>query len=371
MMIRRYRWYLRLPSYMAYRRWLRLQSREIPTQREIVVFDFAGTRIDGPQGRRVYALMIFFVRAGFHPVIWPNYLFLANIRDKLKGLILAEQYSVGTAQALAKRSYVLITDFDSPRRRDATRVVHIDYRPGYTPGDASLPMPFSLFPKLYADGQDQRLAEQRTQARQWSIFFGGDAEPAKYSKPSIPRIYGKVSRPNMLDALRAALPSTQLADPKAQAEFDALLAQSFAGLVIMNTRHCKVPPAAWLSTLAKARFFLACPGYRYPMSHNVIEALAVGSVPILEYPEQFYPALQNGVNCLTFNGVENLKDVAKRALAMPDDKWATMRDAAITYYEQHLAPQATVDALMRATPDADNTVHLRYLPFFKPGGGFA
>lgn len=371
MTLRRYRWYLRLPSYLAYRRWLAQQPRDVPDKQPLVLFDFSGTRIDGPQGRRVYALFIFFVRAGYYPVLQAEYVFLANIRDKLKGLILRERFSIADAGALAGRQFVLVTDRNSRWAKQADRIIRIDYRPGHTEGDGTVPMPFSLFPRLYADGTDLRLDAFRVAPRQWAVFFGGDADPAKYSKPSIRRVYGKLSRPQMLDILRTALPAHAVVEPTDQAGFDAVRDRKLDGLVIMNTRHCRVAADQWLPTLSKARFFLACPGYRYPMSHNAIEAMAIGTVPILQYPELFFPALRDGVNCLCFDSAGGLTDAVNRALAMPEAEWCRMRDAAIQYYESHLAPGPTVETLMQTEPDASNTVHLRYLPFFKPGGGFA
>lgn len=368
---RRYRWLLRLPSYLAYRRWLSKQSAKLPQQQPVVIMDFADTRIDGPQGRRVYALFIYFVRSGYHVAFARRYLFLVNIKRKLKGLILQEPFSIVDSRAKPECDFVLLTDRRSALPQHATRIIRIDYRPGHRPGDGTVPMPFSLFPRIYADGQDLLLKQFRQQARQWGVFFGGDAMPGKYNKASIQRIYAKTSRPLMLNALKDALPTNLHHAPLDQRGFDALLNQQTAGLVVMNTRHCRVPPADWLLTLARSRFFLACPGYRYPMSHNAIEALAVGTVPIIEYPELFFPALENGVNCLTFSGEDDLVEVTRRAIDLPDLQWQQLSRGAAAYYEAHLAPQPTINALMQALPDADNVVHLRYLPFFKRGGGFA
>lgn len=371
LLMRRYRWYLRLPSYLAYRRWLSKQTSQLPADKPLVVMDFADSRIDGPQGRRVYALFIFFVRCGYHVAFVRHYLFLVNITSKLKALILREPFSVIRSSEAPTQPFILVTDHRSKLGEQASRTIHIDYRPGHTPGDSTVPMPFSLFPRIYADGQDQQLQSFREQSRHWGVFFGGDADPAKYSKSSIKSVYGKTSRPQMLDALRDQLPAALAEFPESQPAFDALLEASTDGLVVMNTRACSVAAKDWLRTLARARFFLACPGYRYPMSHNTIEAMAVGTVPIIEYPEQFFPALRDGVNCLSFSGAEHLVAVTRRAIDMPAEQWQRMSQAAADYYDAHLAPQPTIDALTQAMPDADNTVTLRYLPFFKRGGGFA
>ena len=79
---RRYRWYLRPFKYRAYRRWLAAQTRLIPADQPLVLFDFRDSRIDGPQGRRFYTLFMFFVRNHYFPVLARSYLFLANIDKK-------------------------------------------------------------------------------------------------------------------------------------------------------------------------------------------------------------------------------------------------------------------------------------------------
>ena len=79
--------------FWEYRRWLQQQRRDIPQDMPIVVFDFRDTRIDGPQGRRFYCLFIYFIRAGFYPVLRENYLALGNIKDKYKKLCLQEHFS--------------------------------------------------------------------------------------------------------------------------------------------------------------------------------------------------------------------------------------------------------------------------------------
>ena len=45
----------------------------------------------------------------------------------------------------------------------------------------------------------------------------------------------------------------------------------------------RIKAEAALDALAKADFFLACPGVGMPLCHNLIEAIAAGAIPILQY----------------------------------------------------------------------------------------
>lgn len=366
---RRYRWYLRPLIYRRYREWLSQQNRSIPSGPPAVVFDFRDSRIDGPQGRRFYTLFMFFVRTGYYPVLARSYLFMANIGKKEKRHTLAEDFAVIDQHDRVPDTFVLVTDRDDSRwAKTAERIIRIDYRPEYAPGDGTFPMPFPLFPGVYARGEDRNIEALRRHPRPWKVFFGGDAMLGKYSQSSITEVYRKLPRTDVLEQLRQRLPVGRWTDPQDQAAFDTLSGAAFDGLVIMNTRHCRVAVEAWLSTLASGRFYLACPGYRYPMSHNIIEAMAVGSVPITQYPELFYPPLEHGKNCLVFQDAHDLVDIVEQAIHMQDAKAAELSASAAAYYDRYLSPQATIEGLLSMP---GRIVRLRLVPFIKRGGGYA
>lgn len=362
--------------YMDYRRWLKQQCTDIPANRPLVVFDFRDARIDGPQGRRFYCLFIFFIRAGFYPLLCENYFFLGNIQDKYKKLCLQEQFSVlrdhhplvhGQAPV---DSYVLVTDkWHSPLASAATKIISLNYQTDYSRVDACFPMPFPMFPPIYALQQDLQLHQYRQQQRRWGIFFGGDANPDKYDKDSIRRIYAKLTRAQLLRSIQDnPSPLYEYRELLSNSELEQANTQQIQGLVVMNTRQCKVEPVNWLRTLANSDFFLACPGVRYPMSHNLIEAMAVGSIPITQYPEMFFPALEHGKNCLVFNNETELLAVIQQAVTMPDTQRRQLRLAVQQYYDDYLTPTACINGLLRHHP---HKISLRLLPFLKAGGGFA
>lgn len=368
--VRRYRGVFYWPAYKLYRRWRLEQNYQIPADTPLVVFDFSHTRIDGPQGRRFYALFIYFIRAGYYPVLKDSYLFLANINKRHKAYCLEHRFSLIKSLSDLKRPYVLVTDrtYKKTEPQLASKVVTIDYRPGYSESDKCFPMPFPMFSGIYRNGQDLMVDQLRHAPRQWQILFGGDAATKKYSQATIADVYSKIPRAEVLDVLRTELDGGAIKEPLAQAELDCLKGESHRGLVIINTRHCQIDTADWLTTIAKARFFLACPGVRYPMSHNAIEALAVGSVPIIQYPELFYPPLEHNVNCLVYKNKQELVDVLKRAMNMSPEDAATLSIGAAAYYDQFLEPKRVVQRLLAYNPE---NVNLRLLPFLKKGGGFA
>ena len=88
--------------------------------------------------------------------------------------------------------------------------------------------------------------------KQWQILFGGDAATKKYSQATIADVYSKIPRAEVLDVLRTELDGGAIKEPLAQAELDCLKGESHCGLVIINTRHCQIDTADWLTTIAQA-----------------------------------------------------------------------------------------------------------------------
>jgi glycosyltransferase involved in cell wall biosynthesis len=76
-----------------------------------------------------------------------------------------------------------------------------------------------------------------------------------------------------------------------------------------------------------------------PFSHNLIEGMAAGCIPILNYPDHLYPPLEEGAHCLSFKDAEGLSRAVKCALEMPPQRIEAMRRNVMAYYERDLAPE--------------------------------
>ncbi len=154
-LLNRYKAVLYPQRFRNYHRWLEQLNIAIPDNQPVVVFDFRDSRIDGPQGRRFYCLFIFFIRAGFYPVLRENYFFLGNIQDKYKKYCLQEKFSVLHKTQPLPGNYVLVTDkWYSRLARAATQIISLNYQADYSPESNCFPMPFPMFPPVYAHQQD-------------------------------------------------------------------------------------------------------------------------------------------------------------------------------------------------------------------------
>ena len=107
-----------------------------------------------------------------------------------------------------------------------------------------------------------------------------------------------------------------------------------------------LPMPEYLKALRECDFFLSPPGWCMPLSHNLIEGMAAGCIPILNCAEFLNPPLEHGTNCLVFGDRVSLKNALRTALKMPPDNIRVMRRNVMTYYAEELAPGAWLKEML-------------------------
>jgi glycosyltransferase involved in cell wall biosynthesis len=104
----------------------------------------------------------------------------------------------------------------------------------------------------------------------------------------------------------------------------------------------------YFEALQDCDFVLSPPGWCMPLSHNLIEAIFCGAVPITNGGMFMAEPLSDGETCLEFQDAESLVSVIDRAMAMDDHEVARMRKAVRDYYERFLKPEAFVENAIRS-----------------------
>jgi hypothetical protein len=81
-----------------------------------------------------------------------------------------------------------------------------------------------------------------------------------------------------------------------------------------------------------------------PLCHNVIEAMSVGTIPLIEreYAEVMYPNLENKVNAIIFEDLERLNEILEDVFQLKEEKISEMRNHVLKYYENFLSPESVV-----------------------------
>ena len=102
----------------------------------------------------------------------------------------------------------------------------------------------------------------------------------------------------------------------------------------------------YFQALRGCDFVLSPPGWCMPVSHNLIEAMYCGAIPITNGGVFMAEPLKDGKTCLEFQDKQGLTSGIERALAMNPDKVARMRLAVWDYYERFLGPKAFAQELV-------------------------
>ncbi len=205
-------------------------------------------------------------------------------------------------------------------------------------------MPYPMNPQMYALKNYENLPKYRQNKRHIKLFFSGNQDAESYTNPVLTHFFSKMNRIETIQTLLDNLTNEQ----KVMIEGNNLDTTTYQNAFVLNqwswtpkqanNLQKRVSNQDWLQTLSYSDFFLGCAGVNQPVCHNIIEAMSVGTVPVLEYAEYFAPVLEHKKNAIIFNGRQDLIEKIKEILAMNPEEIATLRHNVITYYEEHLSP---------------------------------
>jgi hypothetical protein len=202
-------------------------------------------------------------------------------------------------------------------------------------------MPYAVHPMHAKRVVGESLSELRATKRSVRILFAGDLEGYKRRWISYPE--AKLSRVEVISTIKERL-GEPLGLANTPEELSNILESAYTKqLVIVDNDGARVDWNRWLDVIARADFFLCPPGIVMPMCHNIVEAMAIGTIPITSYPEWFSPKLEHLKNCIVFNGKGDLIEKVNMALAMSDDQKMEIRENAMKFYDLHLTPQTFVE----------------------------
>jgi glycosyltransferase involved in cell wall biosynthesis len=252
---------------------------------------------------------------------------------------------IRNASALPQRRRgVVIADDTGGRVIDGERIVTLERRYYSAPRQPStFVLPYFAHPLFYQSSVEplaRRLAAGDG-ARPQTLFFSGTVDEAHYAAAAR---FSLVVRPVILAALRQALLSPRLAMLARRSEIHLQ-----TDIKDSDLKHQFTLPQ-YLEKLAGADFTLCPPGCGMPHSHNIIEAMAVGTIPITNYATWMEPALTHGVDCFAFNTAEELQRILDMLADLPQAQISRMRAAVRDYYARHLDPTAVGTRLLERLP---------------------
>ena len=96
----------------------------------------------------------------------------------------------------------------------------------------------------------------------------------------------------------------------------------------------------YFEALQECDFVLSPPGWCMPVSHNLIEAMFCGAIPITNSGAFMAQPLEVGRDCLGFSGEPDFVAAIEKALSISDQEIEQMRGAVWDYYGRFLEPMA-------------------------------
>lgn len=312
---------------------------------------FTGDKILRESGRLPHAILNAFVQAGYEVRVF------GNLRQRLTEFYKCEEPSlpqparltlalpgVEWANTLPADPGEFVYLFDHPlasaRRRTWRKKVKVRFDL-FSPYRLRAPIiaPYPMHPAQAERASPESLQRLRRGARCVRVLFAGDSkgyvrEWVRYPHPKLPRL-------EVLTTIKERMPD-DIVTVSSTGDIERLCTSGYVNKFVLSDSGSGIEPSEWLPTLARADFFLCPPGIVMPMCHNVIEAMAVGTIPLISYPEWLHPNLEHMDNCIVFGGRDDLIDKMRMALSMPDAQVQRMRSRVIDYYESHLRPERVV-----------------------------
>lgn len=305
----------------------------------IVFAKFTGEEILEEMGRLLYSVLHIFAANGYQVKLFDNINF--SKLDKY-GQLVPSMMNLTLVDTVPDNRTHMLYLFDRKDKSCSryhwkkTIQIKFDVFSTYRITDPVI-MPYPIHPLHSGADLAERLEALRKNQKTLRVFFSGDTKG--YTKNRIHYPNTKLPRLQVIETILERLVD-QTIHVKDETTLRGLLAGDYINsCIIVDTSKLWVDPASWLTHLSKTDFFICPPGYCMPMCHNVIEAMAVGAIPIINYPEWFNPTLTDMENCIVFGDQKDLIRKMRIVLEMDQQQVSEIRDKVIYYYENHLSPR--------------------------------
>jgi hypothetical protein len=234
---------------------------------------------------------------------------------------------------------ILLCENTLGRRPDILRIDRRYY--SLPPSEHRLFAPYFAHPEFYRSGLHDAVRGMRGRERNVKIFFAGTQSESAYSKSFN---FPILNRDKILRHLSEKFERVE----KAQADESGR--RSMLIVTTNDTRDTldkhRLSIQNYMELMSRSEFFICPPGGRMPHSHNLIEAMSVGTIPITNYYSYMRPPLTSDENCLAFSTLQEFEKIVDRALQMPAPEVQHLREGVLSYYDKHLKPESFCRKLM-------------------------
>lgn len=203
-------------------------------------------------------------------------------------------------------------------------------------------VPMSQYPGMYYKGIEQKCKETEGK-RNRSIFMAGNMAGDFYSRISKTGFFDILSRREVADFVGE---QTYHHGIKNLNELKAFLNEKVENKVILidTSEQFRIPLNEIKDILRRFDFYLALPGIIIPQSHNLIEAMAMGTIPVIHktYANLMSPVLTHMENSLIYDSLEELHELILGTFKIEQNQVDWLHENVLDYYKKYLTPSAVV-----------------------------
>jgi hypothetical protein len=223
-------------------------------------------------------------------------------------------------------------------------------------------LPYPPHPFFFLDQvPDASYLTLRSTQRKIKIFFAGNVDQKLYSKGVLERFFsGIISRAKMLEHVQEKFKEEAILVTDDKVLYRILDSEHRLNKIIINV--ARTPQSTWLEILSRSHFFICLPGVSMPWSHNAVEAMSVGTIPIIQYNHLFTPPLEHMKNCISFGSYEEFDRAVSIALSLDEEQLIQLKNGVIEYYDTYLNTNRVVDKVTSFL-DSPGTVLNIAVPF--------
>jgi len=309
--------------------------------------------------RYSYILCRYFQHAGFNIILKANRYYF-RIISKYKKHILKEKYLLVKNCSTPTNTVVLAV----PNQNNKT--ISLTY--GYKVLEKSrydCIAPYTLHPNFHQSyPSESTFAEYRTSKRRIQVLFAGNTEINKYNRRELVDEFNVMTRVQVIDFIKNKYKDGKNLSLVSDKNVFYEMFTGHTNLTPLVISEAKCDNKDWLQIVSNATFFLCPPGVYMPWCHNLIEAMAVGTIPILQYADLMVPRLKHLENCLTFSNFEELQHAIDLALKLDQGEVSRMKANVIQYYQNYLSIESIVETIksFAASDKLETTVAIPFVP---------
>jgi len=125
----------------------------------------------------------------------------------------------------------------------------------------------------------------------------------------------------------------------------------------VDSDQFRVPGSQWLKVLSHVEVFLCPPGVVNVMCYNANEAMAMGAIPLINYPEWFHPHLTDRENSFVFSNKEEFVEYLDQISEYSKHDLSSMKKNILNYFDLYQSD----DFILRKMKNYENCQAISFI----------